>query len=40
MLRQGAQPLTVQCCEVIRDAEPPLYPSDHYPVLAELLISV
>jgi len=23
-------------CEIIRDAEPPIYPSDHYPVLAEL----
>lgn len=23
-------------CAVVRDAEPPLYPSDHYPVLAEL----
>jgi endonuclease/exonuclease/phosphatase family metal-dependent hydrolase len=23
-------------CTVLRDAEPPLYPSDHYPVVAEL----
>lgn len=23
-------------CEVVRDAEPPVYPSDHYPVVAEL----
>jgi endonuclease/exonuclease/phosphatase family metal-dependent hydrolase len=22
-------------CEIIRDAQPPLYPSDHYPVVAE-----
>jgi endonuclease/exonuclease/phosphatase family metal-dependent hydrolase len=22
-----------QACEIIRDAEPPLYPSDHYPVM-------
>ncbi|MFK7800203.1 MAG: endonuclease/exonuclease/phosphatase family protein [Anaerolineae bacterium] len=25
-------------CEIIRDAKPPLYPSDHYPVLAQLVI--
>ena len=24
-------------CEVIRDARPPIYPSDHYPVLTELV---
>ena len=22
-------------CEIIRDAQPPFYPSDHYPVVAE-----
>ncbi len=27
---------TVESCEVVRDAEPPVYPSDHYPVLANL----
>lgn len=26
-------------CHVVRDAEPPVYPSDHYPVAAELLLS-
>lgn len=26
----------VRSCEVIRDAAPPVYPSDHYPVLARL----
>ncbi len=25
-------------CDIIRDAEPPLYPSDHYPVMAGVLI--
>lgn len=25
-------------CEIIRDAQPPVYPSDHYPVVAELEI--
>ncbi|MBO0777835.1 MAG: endonuclease/exonuclease/phosphatase family protein [Ktedonobacteraceae bacterium] len=28
--------LSLSACTIIRDAEPPLYPSDHYPVLAEL----
>jgi endonuclease/exonuclease/phosphatase family metal-dependent hydrolase len=35
LLRQGAQPLHIDSCTVITEAEPPLYPSDHYPVLAE-----
>jgi endonuclease/exonuclease/phosphatase family metal-dependent hydrolase len=26
-------------CEIIRDAEPPLYPSDHYPVLADIMVT-
>lgn len=25
-------------CHVVRDAEPPVYPSDHYPVVAECLL--
>lgn len=25
-------------CEILRDAEPPVYPSDHYPVFAQLSI--
>jgi endonuclease/exonuclease/phosphatase family metal-dependent hydrolase len=40
MLRQGAEPLRVERCAVITDAEPPLYPSDHYPVLALLMPDV
>lgn len=27
---------TVHTCDILRDAEPPVYPSDHYPVLARL----
>lgn len=27
---------TVRSCAVVRDEEPPVYPSDHYPVVAEL----
>ncbi len=33
ILTKGAE---AKSCVVVRDAEPPLYPSDHYPVLAEL----
>ena len=37
LLRDGAHAgWKVRSCEVVRDAEPPLYPSDHYPVLAEV----
>ena len=32
----AAQRFTTRSCEVIMDAGPPIYPSDHYPVLAEL----
>ena len=28
----------VRSCDIVRDAEPPVYPSDHYPVVAELLL--
>lgn len=27
---------TVSSCHIARDCEPPIYPSDHYPVIAEL----
>jgi endonuclease/exonuclease/phosphatase family metal-dependent hydrolase len=30
---------TVRSCEVVRDAEPPVYPSDHYPVVARLSLA-
>ena len=33
----GLQSFQTKSCVIIRDAEPPLYPSDHYPVLSELL---
>lgn len=39
LLRDGAHAgWTVRSCDAIRDAEPPVYPSDHYPVLAELYL--
>jgi endonuclease/exonuclease/phosphatase family metal-dependent hydrolase len=28
----------VSSCEILRDASPPIYPSDHYPVLTELVL--
>ncbi|GAB4518200.1 MAG: endonuclease/exonuclease/phosphatase family protein [Anaerolineae bacterium] len=32
----AAQPIRALNCAVITDAEPPIYPSDHYPVMADL----
>lgn len=36
MVRQGENPVRVLSGAIVRDAEPPLYPSDHYPVIADL----
>jgi endonuclease/exonuclease/phosphatase family metal-dependent hydrolase len=38
MARSGRLPVQVISCTIVRDAEPPIYVSDHYPVTAELLI--
>ncbi len=39
LTRDGAgQRLQTVSCTIARDAQPPLYPSDHYPVVAELLV--
>ncbi len=38
LTRGGRPPLQTVSCTIVRDAAPPLYPSDHYPVLAELLL--
>jgi endonuclease/exonuclease/phosphatase family metal-dependent hydrolase len=38
MARGGMQPLQTTSCTIVRDAEPPIYASDHYPVVAELLL--
>ena len=32
----GAQVFDVDVCSIIRDEAPPIYPSDHYPVVAQL----
>lgn len=39
MTRDGTQAITVGACEVIKDTNPPIYPSDHYPVIADLDIT-
>jgi len=38
MVRSGQQPIQTTSCTIVRDAEPPIFVSDHYPVVAELLI--
>jgi endonuclease/exonuclease/phosphatase family metal-dependent hydrolase len=40
LLRQGARRLAPTSWRVIDDAAPPLYPSDHYPLLVELVPAV
>jgi endonuclease/exonuclease/phosphatase family metal-dependent hydrolase len=39
LTRNGASSFTVHACDILQDAAPPLYPSDHYPVLAELALT-
>lgn len=38
MLRPGARSWQTMSCTIVRDAEPPIYVSDHYPVVAEIWI--
>ena len=38
LARDGAKRLQTTSCTIVRDAQPPLYPSDHYPVVSELLL--
>lgn len=38
LARDGQQRLQTTSCTIVRDAEPPVYPSDHYPVVTELLV--
>lgn len=38
MLRDGERRWGVASCHILRDENPPFYPSDHYPVLAELTL--
>jgi endonuclease/exonuclease/phosphatase family metal-dependent hydrolase len=36
LVKDGARQFAIRQHQVILDAQPPLHPSDHYPVLAEL----
>jgi exonuclease III len=38
LARSGARSVSVKSCAIVRQAVPPLYPSDHYPVVADLQI--
>ncbi|GHO49268.1 endonuclease/exonuclease/phosphatase family protein [Ktedonospora formicarum] len=38
LLRDKQELLQVRLSEIVRDAKPPLYPSDHYPVISEILL--
>ncbi len=38
LARQGTQPLQTSSCTIVREAAPPLYPSDHYPVVSEIVM--
>ena len=38
LTRDGAQRMQTVSCTIARDATPPIYPSDHYPVVAEVLL--
>jgi endonuclease/exonuclease/phosphatase family metal-dependent hydrolase len=38
LIRNETCSFTVHSCEILRDAAPPIYPSDHYPVLSELML--
>jgi endonuclease/exonuclease/phosphatase family metal-dependent hydrolase len=38
LIRDGCHHLEAKSCAIIRDAQPPVYPSDHYPVIADIRI--
>jgi endonuclease/exonuclease/phosphatase family metal-dependent hydrolase len=38
LTRPGTQHLQTSSCTIVRDAAPPLYPSDHYPVVSEVVV--
>lgn len=39
LLRDAEKRFRPVSCEIIRDAQPPLYPSDHYPVVADFEVA-
>jgi len=38
LTRDSVQSIRTKSCLIVRDQEPPLYPSDHYPVFSELML--
>lgn len=38
LTRDGGQHCESSSCTIVRDAMPPLYPSDHYPVVSEVVL--
>jgi len=38
LTRDGMQRMQTSSCTIVHDAEPPLYPSDHYPVVSEVIL--
>ena len=38
LVRNGTQPIQTTSSTIVRDASPPTYPSDHYPVVSELIL--
>jgi endonuclease/exonuclease/phosphatase family metal-dependent hydrolase len=38
LTRNGAQHLQTSSSTIVRDAAPPIYPSDHYPLVSELVV--
>ena len=38
LTRDGASRLQTTSCTIARDADPPVYPSDHFPVVAEVVL--
>ena len=38
LTRDGTRHLHTSSSTIVRDAAPPLYPSDHYPVVSELVV--
>jgi endonuclease/exonuclease/phosphatase family metal-dependent hydrolase len=38
LTRDGTQHLQTSSASIVRDAAPPIYPSDHYPVVSELVV--
>ena len=40
MVRDGAGTRSLRSCEIVRDGGPEVWPSDHFPVVAEVVLSL